>query len=114
MKPPCFGLLAELATADALLDAVRRIREQGYRQIEAYTPFSVDGLADALELPKNRVPLISLLGGVIGGAGAFFMQWYSAVVAYPLTTLTPFSSLPQPQPQNGRSAASSSSSPGRS
>jgi hypothetical protein len=86
MKPPCFGLLAELSTADALLDAVRRIREQGYRQIEAYTPFSVDGLADALKLPKNRVPLITLVGGIIGGAGAFFMQWYSAVVAYPINS----------------------------
>jgi hypothetical protein len=84
MKQACYGLLAELSTADALLDAVRSIRAQGYRKIEAYTPFSVDGLADALNLPANRVPLITLVGGIIGGAGAFFMQWYSAVVAYPI------------------------------
>lgn len=86
MKPPCYGLLAELSTADALLEAVRKAREQGYRQIEAYTPFSVEGLADALALPPTRVPLITLIGGIIGGAGAFFMQWYSAVVSYPINS----------------------------
>lgn len=84
MRPACYGLLAELATADALLDAVRQSRAAGYRQLEAYTPFSVESLPEALELPPSRVPLITLAGGIMGGVGAFFMQWYSAVISYPI------------------------------
>ncbi|MFO1465670.1 MAG: DUF3341 domain-containing protein [Steroidobacteraceae bacterium] len=84
MKPGCYGLLAELPTADALLEAVRRARAAGYRDVEAYTPFSVDGLAEALQLPPSRVPLITLAGGLVGGVGAFFLQWYSAVIDYPI------------------------------
>ncbi len=86
MKSPCYGLLAELSTADALLDAVRQSRALGYREVEAYTPFSVEALPEALELPPNRVPLITLVGGIVGGIGAFFMQWYSAVIDYPINS----------------------------
>lgn len=80
----CYGLLADFASADALLVAVRAARRDGYRQLEAYTPFSVEGLPEALELPPNRVPLLALLGGIVGAVGAFFLQWYSAVVNYPI------------------------------
>jgi hypothetical protein len=86
VKPSCYGLLIELSSADALLGAVRNIRAQGYRQIEAYTPFSVEGLPEALQLPPSRIPLITLAGGIVGGAGGFFMQWYSAVIDYPINS----------------------------
>ncbi|HEX2604167.1 MAG TPA: DUF3341 domain-containing protein [Oxalicibacterium sp.] len=78
-----YGLLAEFATADDLLDAVRRARASGFA-VEAYTPFAVDGMPEAIGFPRNRVPLVTLLGGILGGAGAYFLQWYSAVVDYPL------------------------------
>jgi hypothetical protein len=86
MKESCYGLLAELSAADALLEAVRHSRAQGYRQIEAYAPFSVEGLPQALKLPPSRVPLITLVGGLVGGTGGFFMQWYSAVIDYPVNS----------------------------
>lgn len=86
MKASCYGLLAEFTSADALLEATRQARAEGYRQVEAYTPFSVEGLPEALALPPNRVPLFALIGGVLGGAGAFFLQWYSAVVSYPINS----------------------------
>jgi hypothetical protein len=52
--------------------------------MEAYAPFAVDGLAEAMGFTRNRVPFITLLGGIAGGAGTYFLQWYTAVVDYPV------------------------------
>jgi hypothetical protein len=79
-----YGVIAEFATADALLAAVRHAREAGYQQLEGYAPFHVEGLAEALGLPPSRVPLVTLLGGLAGGIGAYFLQWYSAVIDFPI------------------------------
>jgi len=78
--------MAEFASPQALLAAVAFCREARYRDIEAYTPFPVEGLAEALGFARNRVPLLALIGGILGGAGAYFMQWYSAVVDYPINS----------------------------
>ncbi|MFP5307613.1 MAG: DUF3341 domain-containing protein [Gammaproteobacteria bacterium] len=86
MSGPLYGVMAELADADALLAAVARARAAGFVQIEAYSPMPVEGLADALGFTRNRVPLWTLLGGIAGGAGGYFMQWYSTVVSLPLNT----------------------------
>jgi len=81
-----YGITAEFGHAQMLLDAVRAARNQGYRRLEAYTPFSVEGLPEALDLPPNRVALVTLLGGIAGGGGAFFLEWYSAVIDYPINS----------------------------
>jgi hypothetical protein len=78
-----YGVLAEFRTADELLHAARAAAQVGYRDVEAYAPFPVEGLADAVGFERNIVPAAALVGGVCGGLGAYFMQWYSAVVAYP-------------------------------
>jgi hypothetical protein len=82
---PSYGMLAEFASAEQLLDAARHTRAAGYRQFEAYAPFPVEGLVEALG-PRRRdpIPFITLIGGLLGGAGGYFMQWYSAVVSYPI------------------------------
>jgi hypothetical protein len=79
-----YGLLAEFAHADTLLDAVRRARAQGFSRLEAYSPFSVDGLDEAIGPASNHVPLITLIGGVVGAAVGYFVQWYSATINYPI------------------------------
>jgi hypothetical protein len=79
-----YGLMAEFASADALLAAAKRAREAGYRRIEAYSPFPVEGLSEAIGFEKTNVPLATLLGGIAGGVGGFFLQWYSAVISYPV------------------------------
>jgi hypothetical protein len=84
MSAPPYGLLAEFATADALLAAVRCARENGCREVDAYAPFAVEGLAEAAGFRANSVPLWTFLGAILGGAGAYFLQWYSAVVDYPV------------------------------
>jgi hypothetical protein len=63
---------------------VEKTREAGYRRIEAYTPFPVEGLSEALALKRNNVPLITLIGGLTGGLGGFFFQYWASVIAYPL------------------------------
>jgi hypothetical protein len=87
--------MAEFDRPDDLLAATRRAYEQGYRMMEAYTPFPVEGLAEALGFRHNRIAAIVLIGGLVGGLGGFFMQWYSAVVSFPLNIGgRPFNSWP--------------------
>jgi hypothetical protein len=81
---PLYGLMAEFESADALLEAARKAREAGYRRLDAYTPFPVEGLADAIGFHTTRVPLIVLIGGLIGCFGGFFLQYYPNVIGYPL------------------------------
>ncbi|TCS39364.1 quinol:cytochrome c oxidoreductase membrane protein [Paucimonas lemoignei] len=78
------GMLFEFSTADDLIAAARRARQAGYLHAEAYSPFPVEGLADALGFSRNRVPLATLLGGIVGGAATYFLQWYTAVHDYPV------------------------------
>jgi hypothetical protein len=79
-----YGLLAEFAAPADVLEATRRAYERGYRMMEAYTPFPVEGLAEALGFHRNRIPAVVFIGGLIGGIGGFYMQWFSAVVHFPL------------------------------
>jgi hypothetical protein len=66
---PLYGLVAEFATPEALLEATRRARREGYRAMEAYTPFPVDGVAEALDFHHTHIPLVVLCGGILGGLG---------------------------------------------
>jgi len=79
-----WGLMAEFATADQLLRGARAAHEAGYRHAEAYAPFPVEGLAEALGFERTRVPMATFLGGLAGGVAGFFLQWYSAVIDYPI------------------------------
>lgn len=78
------GLLIEFATADQLLEAARHARANGFATAEAYSPFPVEGLADALGFHRNRVALVTALGGVLGGLSTYALIWYSAVLDYPI------------------------------
>src|ERR1700730_4651242 len=79
-----YGVVAEFPTPHELIHAVERTRDAGYRRIEAYTPFPVEGLSEALALKRNNVSLITLIGGLTGGLGGFFFQNWVSVIAYPL------------------------------
>jgi hypothetical protein len=81
--PGTWALMAEYATADELVAAARAARDAGYRHAEAYAPYAVEGLAEALGFRRSRIPLITFLGGLFGGIVGYFMQRYAAVVDYP-------------------------------
>ncbi len=79
-----YGLFAEFAEPESLLVAASKTREAGYQKVEAYTPYPVEGLYRVLGFKKNRVALITLIGGLVSGSLGYFMQWYANVVDYPL------------------------------
>jgi hypothetical protein len=79
-----YGVVAEFESGHDLIHAVEKTREAGYRRIEAYTPFPVEGLSEALGLRRNNVPLITLIGGLAGGLGGFFFQYWVSAIAYPM------------------------------
>ena len=79
-----YGVLAEFNTPDELLAATRRAREAGYQQMDAYTPFPVEGLAEALGFQRTGLPFLVLLGGIVGGVGGYLMQYWMAAIDYPL------------------------------
>jgi hypothetical protein len=82
--PLVYGLLAEFDTPDHLLAAARRAHEAGYRRMDAYSPFPIHGLAEAIGFHRNLVPLLVLLGGLAGALIGFGMQYWISVQAYPL------------------------------
>ncbi|MBI4423170.1 MAG: DUF3341 domain-containing protein [Elusimicrobia bacterium] len=78
------GLLAEYDGAPALLEAARSAYAAGYRRLDAFSPFPVEGLAEAIGFERTRLPGVVLAGGVFGGAAGYLLQRYSSVSAYPL------------------------------
>jgi hypothetical protein len=78
-----YGLVAEFDNPEALVAAAKHAHTEGYRKMEAYTPFPVHGLAEAIGHRGVRLPLIVLAGGIIGGLIGFGLQFYTAVIQYP-------------------------------
>lgn len=83
-KHPCYGLLAEFSTAEALLAAAHQAHEAGFRRMDAFTPLPVEGLAEAVGFHRTRLPLVVLIGGIVGGVSGFFLQYYPNVIGFPL------------------------------
>jgi hypothetical protein len=79
-----YGVIAEFTGAQELLDAANAAREAGYTEMDAFSPFPIHGLHDAVGMHKTRLPLLVLVGGLIGGVGGFMMCWYANVVSYPI------------------------------
>src|ERR1041384_7710112 len=78
-----YGLLAEFSTPEELMHAAEKAYGAGFRKMDGYAPFPVEGLAEALG-KTNRLPLLVLIGGIVGGVGAYFMQWYANAISFPI------------------------------
>ena len=83
-RDPIYGIMAEFDSAQALLQAAKRTHQAGYEKIDAYTPFPIEGLAEAIGFHRNEVPLVVLIGGITGVLTGYLMQWWMAAVDYPL------------------------------
>ena len=69
-----YGLLAEFPSADSLCAAARHVREHGYTRVEAYSPFAIEGLDEIVGADKGWIAPLTLLGGLLGGAGTYFLR----------------------------------------
>jgi len=94
-RPPIHGLLAEFSEPNELIAAARATREAGYTRVDAYTPYPIEEISEALHLKRSGLPLLVLIGGIIGGLGGFGLQYWAATIAYPLNIGgRPFNSWP--------------------
>jgi hypothetical protein len=75
--------MAEFDSAQELMDAAHKTHAAGYQKIDAYSPFPIEGLAEAIGFHKNRVALVVLIGAIIGGLSAYALQYWVAVITYP-------------------------------
>lgn len=82
--PKVYGLMAEFETEDGLVEACEKSHEAGYRKMDAYSPYPVEEASHALGHEKSRVPLLVLIGGVVGFLAGFGLQYVTSVYSYPM------------------------------
>lgn len=81
---PIYGLLAEFENPTDLLRAAEAVHESGYRRVDAYSPFPVEGLAEALRFRRTGLPIVVFVAGLVGGITGFVLQYYPSVIDYPV------------------------------
>ena len=84
LSPAIYGILAEFDSSTDLVYATKAAYAAGYRKMDAYSPFPIEEASEALGFHKSRVPLIVLLGGLLGGLSGFGLQYWINVISYPL------------------------------
>jgi hypothetical protein len=93
--PVLHGVLAEFDDPTALVEAARRAREAGFTRLDAFSPYPIEALNEALRLPRTRLPWIVFFGGLTGTVAGYGLQYWSSVIAYPLNIGgRPFHSMP--------------------
>src|SRR4026209_2591335 len=78
--PPLYGVIAEFEGPGELVHAARQTYEAGYRRINGYSPYPIEELSEAIGFTHTSLPLIVFIGGLIGGIGGVFMQYYIEVI----------------------------------
>jgi hypothetical protein len=81
---PLHGLIAEFESPAALIEAAGQAHAAGYRKMDAYTPYPIHELAEALRLPRTKLPVIVFIGGALGCATGLAMQWFATAIHYPI------------------------------
>jgi hypothetical protein len=84
LTPAIYGLMAEFESSTDLVQATRAAYSAGYRKMDAYSPFPIEEASEALGFHKTRIPLIVLIGGLLGGSGAYALQYWINCISYPL------------------------------
>ena len=83
-RTPSYGLLAEFDSPAALVKAAEQTHAAGYIKIDAYSPLPIEGLAEAIGFHHDLVPLVTLIGAIIGGISGYALQYWINVIDYPL------------------------------
>src|SRR6266550_3319995 len=82
--PALYGIMGEFNNPSDLVAAARQTYAAGYRRINGYSPYPIEELSEAIGFTRTSLPLIVLIGGILGGLGGFFMQYWMEVIDYPL------------------------------
>jgi hypothetical protein len=82
-EPAVFGVMASFPDGDALLAAAEKARDAGYAKMDAYSPYPIEGITEALGAPHTKLSLLVLLGALSGGIGGFLMQAWMEAIDYP-------------------------------
>ncbi len=82
--PALYGLMAEFENSTDLVRATKAAYAAGYRKMDAYSPFPIEEASEALGFHKTRVPLVVLIGGLLGGMGMFGLEYWINCISYPL------------------------------
>jgi len=94
MTDSVYGLIAKFGSPEDVYEATRQARAAGYKKMEAYSPFPIEGLADLLDF-KPKIQYLVFIGGVIGAISGFALQYYASVISYPIIVGgRPFNSWP--------------------
>jgi hypothetical protein len=78
-----YGLLAEFSGPDELVQGAEELSKEGYKRVESYTPFAVEGIPEALHFRPIAVAVVFLVASLLSAAAGYFMQWYASVISYP-------------------------------
>jgi hypothetical protein len=84
MSKPLYGLLAEFHSPTDLVRAAHEVHARGYTKVDAYTPYPMEEVIEALHLGHSHLPKLVLGGGIAGLLGGWGLQYWSSVIEYPL------------------------------
>jgi hypothetical protein len=84
VEPSTHGLMAEFDNPTDLVNAAHRAYEEGFRKMDAYSPFPIEELSEAIGFHRSKLPIIVFCGGLFGCIGGFLLQYWIAVVDYPI------------------------------
>jgi hypothetical protein len=82
--PGLYGLMAEFDSPTAVVAAARQAHSAGYRRMNAYSPFPIEELSEAIGFHRNSLPLIVLIGGIIGGLAGYLLLYWTSAIEYPI------------------------------
>jgi hypothetical protein len=95
-RPTLYGLMAEFDDPTSLVAAAHAARLGGYRRIDAFSPIPIEELHGAIGFHHTKLPLIVLIGGIVGGLAGYYLQYWASAIAYPMNIGgRPFNSWPQ-------------------
>jgi hypothetical protein len=83
-SPAVYGVIAEFEDPTSLVSAAHQAHQAGYRRMDAYSPFPIEELHEAIGAHHTRLPLIVLIGGLCGCIGGFGLQYWASTIAYPI------------------------------
>ena len=84
--PELHAVIGEFDGPEALIEAAHKTREAGYSKIEAYTPFPVHGLSEAVGFEESKIKWIIFWGGVFGACAGFALMTWVHLIAMPVNT----------------------------